>query len=363
MYTFVASPIPMSFLGIAYPYGGATEIEGSRGISHLMEHLMCKTFDNLLLAFKLNGISYNASTSDNQTIFYFSGIEANLNKFKDVLLKRLLKQDILWTQEAFEQEKLTVLQEYGDCFNNQTQGAYYNLLRKHYGYTGAIGFRTDIENFSYVNSIRYASGYRTPYKVCEVAQKPILAENWQSIQASAPRTFSFTADSTLELEPIPRDKKTFVGMLGSSSFNLADAVKLRTIIECLTDGLESPLYQEIREKRGLSYFSSGFLSIFGANTIPVFYASTNNDRVKELQEVYQQFFSDVSRYVTPQRFEACKTQSLIDKQKAELMPWTSAMDTVLAYVDPYAGLEDLTFDEAIEFSKKLNLGSLEPVSY
>ena len=54
-------------------YEGSTNLEkkGNYGISHLMEHLMCKTFFHLLEDFDKDGIDWNAYTDNNIINFHF----------------------------------------------------------------------------------------------------------------------------------------------------------------------------------------------------------------------------------------------------------------------------------------------------
>ena len=57
--------------GFYVVYEGSTNLEkkGWFGISHLMEHLMCKNFDHLQEDFAKDGIDWNAYTSSNEIVF------------------------------------------------------------------------------------------------------------------------------------------------------------------------------------------------------------------------------------------------------------------------------------------------------
>lgn len=52
----ISSNIGMAFLGIRYSLGSDFEVDGQRGTHHLMEQLMCKSFDYMLPKMKRLGI-------------------------------------------------------------------------------------------------------------------------------------------------------------------------------------------------------------------------------------------------------------------------------------------------------------------
>ena len=69
-YNHVKSDIGMGFFGISFDAGGIWEGEGvdpdlPRGTSHLMEHLMCKTYEDLYPEMRAVDVQDNAYTSDN----------------------------------------------------------------------------------------------------------------------------------------------------------------------------------------------------------------------------------------------------------------------------------------------------------
>jgi predicted Zn-dependent peptidase len=118
----IPSNIGIGLLGFTFPIGSDYESQGECGISHLMEHLMCKSFDDLLPKMHRLGINYNAYTSSDQILFYFSGIEEYLDQLSTILYDRITSCSFVWTEEAFDIEKKTVIQEYEDSFNEQTSG-------------------------------------------------------------------------------------------------------------------------------------------------------------------------------------------------------------------------------------------------
>ena len=108
----VKSETDLSGFYIVYKGSVCNEKKGWYGLSHLMEHLICHSFDDMYDDFDRDGIANNAYTSDNEIVFYFTGLDEYLVKYKDEILKRILKFGV--TEEMFQNERKIVLEEYKD---------------------------------------------------------------------------------------------------------------------------------------------------------------------------------------------------------------------------------------------------------
>lgn len=134
--------------GFYLVYHGSTLLEkpGTYGISHLMEHLMCKTFEDLLNAFDEDGISWNAYTDTDVVVFLFTGLDQYINKWKYEIYERM--QKFVITQEMLDNERMIVLEEYKDAFNAQSDAHVCNLHRKLFASYNAIGQRESLETLT-----------------------------------------------------------------------------------------------------------------------------------------------------------------------------------------------------------------------
>ena len=63
---------PSDLSGFYIVFEGSTNLEsdGNFGISHLMEHLLCKNFENLRPKFEKYGVHWNAYTTNNEIVFF-----------------------------------------------------------------------------------------------------------------------------------------------------------------------------------------------------------------------------------------------------------------------------------------------------
>jgi len=359
------SKVGISYMGLVYPYGGATELPGYRGISHLMEHLMCKTYDDLRCELRSSGIVTNAYTSNLKTVFWFKGLDEELIKFQQKLLDGFVEQNKLWTKEEFEAEKKTVIQEYKDCFNDQLIGSIYNFSRKHYGEFGPIGLLIDIESFTYEESIEMAKNYKVNFDLYTVGNK-LLNETNEDINLYENHEVLFNEQGYPNpIDKVIKEDKTVVGLISKKVIGIDRVSKIDLIIGCINQGLESPLYQEIREKRGLSYYSYGYCEGYSKSFFPFFFSCTTNDRVDELKNVYVDFFSkDLKDIVSKERFEVCKQNKKI-KEKMNRILFHDGINIIeLSDYNPYEGISELSYDDAIELSSEyLNKDNLFLVSY
>lgn len=360
----IPSSIGINFLGLKYNSGAVWEHTGKKGTSHLMEHLGCKTFDHLLSDLKAEGIDYNAYTSNNCVVFHFSGLDFALKKFSQTLVDCITKPTSLWSEEDFNNEKRTVLQEYGDSFNDQNGAAVEAMNRKHYNNFGAIGLRSDIQAFTYEDSLNAMKQFARPKLICEVGESFVKFDGEFCDKEMPKNTLNFGHYEN-PLEPVPKEDKTLVGMLGTKTIGAAQASRLKLVVGCLTDGLESPLYQEIREKRGLSYFSCGSVGSYGYDATASFFASTDNAQAEVLTQLYRDIFNrDGKDLISKKRFDVCKKALMIEKIKAERLPHSGQVQIAMAAFNPFDGIEEFTYDAALEmYSEYLSVDNLHNVAY
>ena len=83
-YKKIKSPTPLSGFYIAYYGSTMNEHKGIYGISHLMEHLICKGIDSLMEDFEREAVNWNAYTSDKEIVFYMTGMNKNVKKWKQI---------------------------------------------------------------------------------------------------------------------------------------------------------------------------------------------------------------------------------------------------------------------------------------
>jgi secreted Zn-dependent insulinase-like peptidase len=365
-YTNIPSSIGIDLVGFKYELGSDREPDGRFGTSHLMEHLAFDALKDLYPVMNRYGISYNAYTDNDRIVFHFTGLSEHVKRTSIESFKKVTSCSHIWTRERFDAEKEIVLQEYGDAFNDQISGFILNILRQKYGYFGTIGRRRDIEAFTYEQSIEFLQKFAAPSLVCETGSNQVEDHlpRVEYTDAEGTPCRVVCGDYDVEVEEIPKENKTLVGLIGNKPLSLDVKNQLGLVMACLNDGFESPFYQEIREKHSLSYFSSGSSIGIHDKHVPIFFACTSNERGNELRDVYHGLFSgDIRRFLTKERFDICYDGATASMKMERLVPYHFAMASVLGK-DRHAGLESFTYEQAVELAESvLNLDNLEFIAY
>jgi len=299
-------------------YYGSTLLEerGNYGISHLMEHLMCKNFEHLRETFEKEGIDWNAYTSSNEIVFYFTGLDEYLNKRKSELIE--LMSDFNVTKNQFENEKKIVLEEYSDYFSDQTESHMLNLTRKLYNVYDPIGLREDLESLKFMDCLNfYEKQFSKPSKIINVSSKEPFSYSGSFNNLSFDKKIDFGPynDSILEKRPSFGDK---VSLIMSSPIAEGDFNYITFINAMLSMGLSSPLYDEVREKKGLVYYIRCNQSRLNEQGITQITTQTNDSNVDRVYDSVRFVLKNPNKFLTQERFETIKDSYLIKLKKDKI---------------------------------------------
>jgi len=316
--------------GFYVVYEGSTNLEkkGWFGISHLMEHLMCKNFDHLQEDFDKDGIDWNAYTSSNEIVFYLTGLDEKVNKWKGEFMDLLGEFNV--TKEQFENERNIVLEEYMDCFNDQTQTHMLNLSRKLFGDYDPIGLKEDLEKLKYMDCLNFFElQYAKPTKIINVSKnKPYKNNTIDFAKRDITKTLEFGEnDVPLELSNEFKDK-TSIAIL--SPVIEEDFAYVHFINAMLSLGLKSPLYQEIREKRGLVYYVHCYQSRVNNQGINTISTQTSNKNYNGVVDAVKEVITNPDKYLTKERFDLVKDYYKVRMAKDEILRYKN----VNQYINP-----------------------------
>lgn len=362
MQVYEHNELGINSLSVVYWAGSLYEAEGFRGTRHLMEHLTFYLLDDMLDEFSAKGISHNAYTTDSVVVFEFSGIA----EFMDADMRRRIVDHITGTfhMEAsrFSTEKNVVLEEYGDTFVDPLNGSIMNAVRKEYGYAGPIGVRSDVSGFTYDDAARtHAAVFSHPVKIVEVCDSRgdypsvVYADGLlpsQVIVAGTPMS--------IPSEEFIRQKANLVG-LSRTFVSKDDAPATNVARLMLSSGLKSPLYSEIREKRGLSYYQFMFDQSFGASAAIIVGSCTETGKEDSLIGVYADVLGNLDSYMTRSRYDIIHTQVYAKEKRNNILRCDNFDDLVydgLYYSETHNA--DVTYEQAIAAAHKyLSYGNFE----
>ena len=338
--------------GFYVVYEGSTNLEkkGWYGISHLMEHLMCKNFDHLQEDFDRDGIEWNAYTSSNEIVFYLTGLEDKVNKWKGEFMDLLGGFNV--KKEEFENERNIVLEEYMDSFNEQTQCHMLNLSRKLFGDFDPIGLKEDLENLKFMDCLNYFElQYAKPTKIINVSKKDYKNSTLDFADRTIIKPIAYGNHNVpLELNNEWKDK-TSIAIL-SPVIN-EDFAYIHFINAMLSLGLKSPLYQEIREKRGLVYYVHCYQSRMNNQGLNSISTQTSNRNFNAVVDAVEGVIKNPKKYLTKDRFNLVKDYYSVRMQKDEILRYKS----VNQWINPegwsvYDILDKITLKKVLEVYDK-----------
>ena len=358
MYKKFKSLTPLSGFYIVHYGSVMNEHKGIYGISHLMEHLVCKGIFPLLEDFERDGVSWNAYTSENMIVFYMTGLDRHINKWKKIFYERIQEFNI--TEEVFQNEKKIVIEEYKDSFNSQGDAHFLNLLRKLYGQYEAIGLLEDLESISLKNCQDYFElQFRKPTMIVEISQgiDPITDAFFESIEYDKRDYIDKKLDFNINPDFIYQEGNSYKDK--SSIINLSEVVrddfpKVNFLCRMLGGGLKSPFYEELREKHGLVYFFGCYqMDITLNSSIIVLQTETSNENVQKVQDIISEVLSNPEKYLTQERYNVTKEFYINKFEKENILLFGNA---VKLYYPSYLLLdnilEELTYDEILRIFKK-----------
>ena len=338
--------------GFYVVYEGSTNLEkkGWFGISHLMEHLMCKNFDHLQEDFDRDGIEWNAYTSSNEIVFYLTGLEDKVNKWKGEFMDLLGGFNV--KKAEFENERNIVLEEYMDSFNEQTQCHVLNLSRKLFGDYDPIGLKEDLENLKFMDCLNYFElQYAKPTKIINVSKKDYKNTTLDFAERTIIKPLVYGNHNVpLEINNEWKDK-TSIAIL-SPVIN-EDFAYIHFINAMLSLGLKSPLYQEIREKRGLVYYVHCYQSRMNNQGLNSISTQTSNRNFNAVVDAVEGVIKNPKKYLTKDRFNLVKDYYTVRMKKDEILRYKS----VNQFINPtgwsvYDILDKITLKKVLEVYDK-----------
>jgi predicted Zn-dependent peptidase len=325
---------------------GSTNLEkkGWYGIAHLCEHLQTKMIDHLQEDFDRDGIEWNLWTSSNEICMYIQGLDEKVNKWKHIIMDLMFEFKI--TKEDFENERKIVLEEYMDAMNGQTEVHQINLERKLFGDYGPIGLREDLENLKFMDIINFWElQYARPSKIINVSKnKPYKNNEIDFAERTIDKKITFGEHKVpFELGNEFKDKTSLVML---SPVIDEDFAYVHFINAMLSLGLKSPLYQEIREKRGLVYYVHCYQSRMNQQGLNMIATQTSNKNFNACIEAIKEVIENPKKYLTKDRFDLVKDYYKVRMQKDEILRYKN----VNQYINP-EGWSVYDIIDTVDFKK------------
>lgn len=317
-------------------YNGSTNLEktGLFGVSHFLEHIKCKAFDDLMDELQSNGISWNAYTGSNQIVFYFKGLEEYLAIFRETLIERMyIPFENYITKEVIEKEKKIVIEEYNDSFTDQRSTFHLNLFRKKFNHYSPIGLKEDIKNLSYKDCLDfYNTQYQNPDQIINVSKSFILEKDLKFENRIDTLKSEWVENLEAPLEKSEEYPNSLV-LYYYQQIQEKDISIMKIIGSMLGTGLNSPLYQEIREKRGLCYGVGTSVAKLGKMPLIITYIMTSPEKMEIVNTTLNEVFINKEIHMTSERLETIRKSQIISKKKSLINRHENISDILDSSVD------------------------------
>jgi predicted Zn-dependent peptidase len=297
------SETDMSGFYMVYRYDGTQEHEGTYGITHLMEHLMCKCFDDLCDQLAADGIKWNACTYNDYVVFYWRGLDRYVSKWKNVLYRRMLKFKV--TRYELEIERKIVLEEYQDYFDDPSVAHSYNMWRKHFGQYGPLGQRESLKKIRLKDCIQFFNTYCQNPHVINVSKYDEFSDSMlipgEVEWPTGMLEYRNGKKMTFEKQQYEREKTSVI--FHSVIIEPEDGAVVKFICDVLSKGLTSPFYQELREKRGLVYGIECCVETLNTNGSIFISTDTYKANADEVIRVLLDILENIRDHITKERCE------------------------------------------------------------
>lgn len=342
-YIYKHERLKMTSLSIVFDAGSELEPLGKKGTMHLMEHLICKTFEDLYPKLTANSIDWNAYTSEEKIVVYFEGLASRLTSELKLDIVKKLTGGVEISPEVFNNEKNVVLQEYMDTINDNTSACELNIFRKYLNDYTPIGKEKDILDFSYEDLFEtYDKYFKRPIKIVEIGpEKTIELENFckGELLKNEHKKLKF---GKYDFEKLYSDisLKVPVFLISPKTITKSDYPYLKIGTMVLTSGLESPFYKRLRVEKGLSYYVRGILLKNVNSGILTIDACTNAERADELSDSLLELSDNLYDLMTQERFNDIIEHMKIEREKENILKY--------AYTNRYIGLSLLKMPKNLD---------------
>jgi len=292
------------------------EYKGIRGISHFIEHLSCKSFDDMLDDFDKYGIYWNAYTTNSNIIYFISGIDQYVNKYKYIFLDKLLNINII---KNIEIERNIIIEEYTNIFNKQNNSHYLNLYRKLFNNYNSIGDLDDIKNITYNDCVNYQNKfYKYPSKIINVSKHYNFESNVKFNSYNNIYDINYINNNNYKYQK-SNNFKYKISIIYLSNIIKKDFAYIKIIIFILSKGLKSPFYNLIRNQKGLIYYIKCDLDMLSDNSgIIKISTETNINNVDYLNNEIKFILNNRDIFLTDDRLESIKISYKIKSEKMNI---------------------------------------------
>ncbi len=304
--------------------GARYETPREHGISHLLEHMAFKGTDThnareLAEAFDLMGGNVNAYTGSEITVYYAKVLKEYAAEATRLLCS--LVRHSVFDQAELERERGVILQElamHHDTPDDRVFDQFQDVAFPTQGLGRSIlGTEESISRHSRSDIQSYNDSHYLPKRMVLSAAGAVdhamldsIARDYFSDREDIPLTSAEPARYEGGVSLISKELEQVQLVLGYQALPLThpDYYALQVFSTLLGGGMSSRLFQEIREKRGLVYSVSSFVSAYNDSGLLGVYAATGAEHMDELMPALADVLNHASEGISEQELLRAKNQ-------------------------------------------------------
>ena len=294
--------------GIWIGTGSRSDPASRAGLAHFYEHMLFKGTESrnayrLAADIEACGGMINAYTSREQTAFYVRMPSEHLERGLEILCDMIC--NARFPEEELRMERQVVLQEIAQSFDTPDDHVFDAFQAQIYPRQKVgrpiLGDRASIEavcredlqqhraaHYYGENIVVSFSGRGDFARGVEFIEKALSSLNKTSASCAEKKKEADSADSlrfACSLSVEDRDIEQCHSLVGFPAYSRhhEDYYGAQVLCALLGQGMASPLFQEVREKRGLAYAISSFYQAWQDGGLFALYTASDREKMEELQ--------------------------------------------------------------------------------
>jgi predicted Zn-dependent peptidase len=310
-------------IGIWVKVGSRNEALDENGISHFLEHMFFKgthkrTAKDIAIEIDSLGGELNAFTSKENTAFYVKILDEYIEKGVELLSDIFLHST--FPEEDIEKEKRIIKEEIKMVEDTPDDYVHDLFNQTIWGDTGlgqsVLGRRETVKSFirdDLISHIKKYYGIKDVIIACAGNFEPeslldILNKNLGSLRRGSEPVKDTHPLFNSRVEVFHKELSEAHVCMGVEGIPQASEKRysLSVLNTILGAGVSSRLFQEIREKRGLTYSIYSFVSSYFDTGIWGIYAGVGRKRVRELVELILEEANNLKDTLTEVELERAK---------------------------------------------------------
>mgnify|MGYP006272644435 CR=1 FL=1 len=268
-------PSVATSVGVYVGVGARNEdLANERGLSHYLEHMAFKgtkhrTCEEIARQIEYSGGATNAATSHTKTYYYARVINTEVQKVAEIILDNVFNS--IFPVNDIESERNVIKQEIKMISDRPNAVAFYNLIEALWPDqavgSNIIGTSSDLDRYTQESFQNYVAKWYVPNNVILVAAGDV--DHRELVRTAMSHAGDFQKRELDPIQPanIVGGLKTFdkdyqqvnllMGWPATPYSDIRKKTATNLMVDYISGGMSSPLFVEVREKRGLVYGVGG----------------------------------------------------------------------------------------------------------